>query len=382
MALFTIDQLLSVMTVAQTKTTIYATLEAEGVSTTSWHPLSPLRAIVHVVAVLFSTANALWVEAVKGGWNETATQDWLKQLAVQDYGVTPIEATFAQGEITINNAGGGIYAFGPGELVVKNTVTDATYTNIALVNVGALQTGVLATIRATEIGTGSNAAIGQISTLITGALLLTVSNDAAISGEDAETDEELRARNLLSLGALSPNGPSDAYEYIALTPEFNGGANVNRVRVLAPIGDGFVQIRVAGPAGAVSGGDVSLVQAGTDEHATPDGITAIVTTATAVVLTVDITLWIDRSVVDSPQDAPTATDAVKAALIAYVDSLPIGGVDFGLGGKVAWRKLVGVAEAIPGVEQAKLLSEVDVSLTVNQVATLIAGGITVTVNFL
>jgi hypothetical protein len=68
---------------------------------------------------------------------------------------------------------------------------------------------------ADEAGSDSNAAAGEIDTLVTTMLGVTCSNDTlAALGIDEESDESLRERCRAKLGMLSPNGPARRYNAV------------------------------------------------------------------------------------------------------------------------------------------------------------------------
>ena len=74
-------------------------------------------------------------------------------------------------------------------------------------------------IAADAIGVSGNAAAGQISLTVTQNTGVYVFNMGAISAANYESNTAYVNRCRLSLGARSPNGPSEAYEYFALTSQ-------------------------------------------------------------------------------------------------------------------------------------------------------------------
>jgi hypothetical protein len=223
-----------------------------------------------------------------------------------------------------------------------------------------------------------------VDDLVTTLLGVTCSNAAEIVGQDAEEDEDLKERDIESLGALSPDGPKEAYEFVAKTPELNGGVTVNRAKTLAPPGDGTLTVVVAGPAGALSAPEIALIQTGIDDNAEPATAVATVISATDVALTVETDVYLSSA---SGLTSGTVEDFVKEALLDYVAALDIGGVNTGTGGRVPWRALVGVIErsspdgSSRPILEATLVSEADVALAETEVATLVDGDITVNVHF-
>lgn len=372
-----IDDLLTAATPAEVLAELYTLLEDLDLPTTTWEPGDPLRTVLAVLAQVLGGYSTLQVVMVKSGFLDEAEQGWLTLIAREVYGVERIEATAASTDVTLVNSGGGVYSFDPGELVVKNGTTDATYTNTAIVSLGASTTLTGVNVQAQDVGTAGNAAIGQINTLVTVLTDVTVTNPTAAAGTDEETDAALRARCRLKLGALSPNGPARAYEYVALTPELNGGVAVTRVRVLPPPGDGTLTVVIASAAGVLVGGDVALVQAGIDEWATPSSVDATVVSATGIALSPTIDLFVSTAAGMSDLEWEAAA---KIALVDWVPTLPIGGVDLGAGGIVSYRAMIGVLEGINGyVLEARVTPASDTPLTSTQVATLDEGDVTVNV---
>ncbi len=389
MAIFDLNQLFTPKTKEAFAQDIFDYMASLGLPVTQWEALSPLRTLVFAFARLIAVIQNLIVQAIRGGFRDTADANWLPLLSFQQYGVTAIEATFAAGIecMTLDNAGGGIYHYDPQELVVKGTVNGKTYHNTNVVDVAALQTGVLVSLSADEVGASSNMAAGQAVELVTTALGVTPTLIGNISGQDDEAPDALRQRDLDSLGAKSPNGAAGAYEYVAKTPSLNGGVAVNRTKTI-PGGDGTLRLILAGPVGPVSVGDVATVQVAIDEQSTPAEITATAESATAAVLSYDVTIKVRLK--GAPDNATLAT-MVKSALVDFVNGdapaginpLPIGGL---VGNAIPWRTIIGVVEnASPDdgetkpVLEATLGIEIDTGLAATDVATLDAGSVAVTV---
>lgn len=385
--MFTLSQLFAKTTTEAVEKQMYDYMAAAGLTTTAWQAFSPTRVLVHVFAIVLAATINLVVDVIRGGFISTAEGDWLALTSKEVYNVDKIEATFATGTncLVLNNSGGGVYHFDPDQLVVKNTITGKTYRNTNVVDVGALQTGVLVSLRADEIGTDSNATPGQITTMVTTALGVTCTNTGAVVGQSAEADQALRDRDLAKLASLSPNGAKGAYEYVAKTPTLNGNVSVNRAKIPAPPGDGTLQVIVANPLGPVSSGDVALVQAGIDKYATPSTVTATVVSAVAAVQSYTVLVWLPLK---SGLTTADVTSMVRTALVNYINSLPIGGLNIPPGNLIPWRALVGVVEnaslnngTTRPIAQAKLASEVDVVLASNAVATLDPLSVAVVVTF-
>ena len=306
---------------------------------------------------------------------------WLTLVARYVYGVERNSGTFARGEVTLDNTGGGVYAGDPGDLIVVNGIERKSYRNTAPFSIGAFETGVVVPIQAIEVGSESTAAPGQISQLETVLLGVDVTNAAAVVGTDEETDVGLRTRCRESTGALSPNGPRDAYAYVAKSAQAADGSpiGVTRVRTVAD-GYGGVTVYVATATGAVSGGDVATIQGEIERKAGPLAITPTVVSATAVPIAVSYELWVlDSSGLSSAQ----IEEDVSRALISLAASTPIGGDIIGAApGKLHKQAIeAAISNAVDGylVDLATTVPAGDVTLAIDEVPVLGGGSISATI---
>lgn len=318
----TLDELTTPLTRAECEAKIYAALAARGVSTTGWKSGSVVRTIIVGVAIVLSGFSQLQALIAKSGFLELAEGDWLTLVARYVYGVERDEGSFATGEITLNNAGGGIYA-GDADDLVFSTADGKTYRNTAAFAIGALEVGVVVPIKAVEIGSASTAAAGTITQLETALLGVSCTNAASVVGTDPELDPALRTRCNEKTGTLSPNGPRDAYSFIARTTKRANGESigVTRVRTVAD-GNGNATVYVATASGAVLPSDVTLIQAAIDAQVAPLAVTATVESAIEKVIAPTYELWI--------RDTSSLTDAeieikVGERLTSFMSTQPIGG---------------------------------------------------------
>lgn len=366
--MYAIEDLISSQSVEQVKAFLYNVAGDLGLATTAWQKLSPLRTVFAIASTLFSGYTEVQVAVARSGFLDFAEGGGLTLLAKYVYGVLRNEATFATGQVTVDNAGGGLYPYAAGDLVFLNSTTKKTYVNTSAVTINPLQTGVVIDIAAVELGSASTAAPGQINAFSSAAPSLSVTNALAVIGDDEETDPALRLRCILALAALSPNGAPNAYGYIALTFTLNGGVNVTRYRVLDPPGDGTVTIALAGPDGALTGGEVTTVDDNIQATVVREVDTAFVVSATNQVVVHVVDVWY------SSKSGLTDSDVItlaQAAIINYYPTVPIGGVPLQGGPTtgVPWRAVEGAIEAAsPYILEAKLQTETDVVLTALQVA--------------
>lgn len=376
MALLSIETLLEEITESQTKTSLYELAEALGLRPTAWVSGAPTRVLIAIVSKLFPGWDRFRIDVAKSGFLDDASDPWVNLVGELLYGVPRIKATFGTTDVIVDNAGGGLYDFDPGAVVFKNSTTEKTYVNSAAFTVNPGETGVVVGVVAQEAGTESNAGPGEIDDFVTTFQGLTVTNPDELVATDLETKADYIERCKDSLGALSPNGPKTAYEYVATTPELNGGIAVTRVKVPTPAGDGDLDVLLAGPEGPLTSGEIDTIQAALDLWAEPLGIVATAKNATEVALTLTVDVFVDVAQGKSDGDwQAESMDAVRA----YVNALPIGGIDLGAGGQVLWRPIVGTVEELEGVLEARLNPEANVALDPDEVATLAENDVTVNV---
>lgn len=326
---FSLEELTKPLTVDEVKTRIYDAIAAAGVDTTTWKPGAVVRTIIAGTSIALSAFSEMQAEIAKQGFLDLAEGPWLKLKAKHDYGVEANEGTFATGEVQLDNTAGGVYSVGVGEMTVQNSTSGKTYVNTEAFSIGALETGVLVDVRAVEIGTPSNAAPGEIDSFVTPLLGVTVTNPAAVVGSDAETDAQIRRRSRDKTGSLSPNGPADAYRFIAASAVRDDGTSIGATRVNpVPLGAGGVVVYVADASGTVDGDpndsstDLGIIQDDIAEQAEPLGITANVLSATAVGFNVTYEIWVSKSAGLTDSDIESA---VSDALTEFYAAQPIGG---------------------------------------------------------
>jgi uncharacterized phage protein gp47/JayE len=318
---------LAALLVQETKAQIYtrglAVATSLGLPTTSWVAGDPTRSLYYFLAEVLSALEVNVAGFVASGFLDYATGDWLTLLADQTFNVQRIDATFAETPVTLTNTAGGLYVITPGDVTVKSSTSGKTYTNASG---GTLASGSGHTLTldfvADESGAASSAIAGAIDTLVTGLPGVTCSNATAAVGIDEESDANLRARCRAKLGALSPNGPRDAYDYVVRTPSLAGTSAINRSRTIADGATGHVTTYVAGPSGAVGGSDVDAAQAAVENWAAPLCVTPTVVNCTALPVDITYEVWLYASVgaTDAAIKTQHATD-----LAAMFAARPIGG---------------------------------------------------------
>lgn len=376
--------------------------QAFGLSTTAWQSGGPAKSILTIfsqqIAVLW---NNTLVQAVRSGFLDYATGDWLTLVAWAAYNTLRNDATFATAAVTLENRGGGFYTFVPGDIRIRagsgpaegKTYTNTTGGTLAVWPGGAAPYPTLSlTFAADEAGEGSSTAVSTIEAFPTAPVTAPAgvyarTNGNAFTGQSEESDTDLRARARLYTGVLSPAGASAAYQVVAfatrktaagglLLPGDAGYADgvsvaVNRIRVVDQ-GFGVVGVLLASSGGAASGDtatpgtDVFLVNAAVQLLVVPAGITALVASATAHAVTCTITVYVDRASNVTAADAQTAA---TAAVATYFRTLPIGGNRLTPGGSgYAFRSEIEAAASSPvGIFKATMV-QADHLLASGQVA--------------
>jgi len=263
---------------------------ALGLTPTSWRTGDPTKALFKFVAEVLAARDTVSARYIKAGFLSTATGDWKTVVAAEVYNVTRQEATYATSTITVNNTGGGLYPLEPGELTVRSSTSDKTYHNTASVTINPSETGVEIEVAADEAGSGSSAGTDEIDELVTSLLGVAIVSSTVAIGVDEQDDDSLEEQCLDSLGALSPNGPPDAYEYVVTNSELTGVTEITRAATVADSDTGEVTVFVAGAAGAVSGASVTAAQTAVGLWAEPLTIEATVSNSTEVAQAITMTV--------------------------------------------------------------------------------------------
>ncbi len=323
-----IDELTEPLTVEDVTESIYAVIAAVGVDVTVWKPGAVVRTMIAAVAIILAAFSRLQALIAKSGYLVLAEGQWLTLVAQYVYNVERIEAQFAEGEVTLTNAGGGVYSLDAEDLIVGNPDTSQNYRNTEAFVLGASATLTIP-IKAVESGAAATSTANTIVTMVTPLLNVTCTNALAVVGRDPENDADLRTRCAEKLGSLSPAGPWDAYAYAARNATHTDGSNVGVTRVRAVRdGAGGVTVYVAGASGEVTGtvddpaSDLGIIDAAIALNAEPLAVTAVVESATPVEVPISYELWVYNTtgLTDAQLDA-----AIAQALGSFFLTQPIGG---------------------------------------------------------
>jgi len=379
----TIDDLLTPLTVAEAKKSIYDVLVILGVNTTSWKAGAVVRTIITALAVLVAACSRMVAVIGRSGFLSTAQGEWHQTLAREVYGVENREATFAATTWVATNSGGGRYSLSRGDLVVQNSVTKKQYYNSAGVLISPMSTATISIV-AFEAGTDSNAGAGDIDELITSLPGVTGSNPNPAVALDAMTDQERTTLCLAKTIAVSPNGAREAYDYVARTATRADGSTVgvNRINTVLDLMGG-VLVYIATPSGSVPADDVEIVDDFIQRYATPLAVTSIVASATPKVIPITYEVWVKSTGGLIETDVQ---DAIRRSLEAFFAAEPIGGHKVGVSAKLyrsAIIAAIGAAKDIGGSPIAVFRAEVtdpSSDVTIESYEVPILGAITPTVH--
>lgn len=346
-----------------------AVATALGLPVSSWRSGDPTRSLYAYLADVIAAKEEKGVQFAKSGFMSTAEGDWATLHALEVYGVTRGAASYATPTITLRNGGGGVFSdLGDGGLSVRCTATNKTYHSTN--DPGVLSPGATLTFEliADEPGAASSVGEDEIDAFLSpgelGTFGVVIEGSTSAAATDEQSLTELRDQCGDTLGALSPNGPPDAYEYVCKNSELTGVTEINRATAVGDDDTGLVTIYVASASGAVSSGSVAAAQEAVLLWATPLCVNP--TVASAAELSINISAQV------SGPDIPAGfEDAVSGAIGALFLSLPIGGYVY------RSRLIAVIHAAVPQAESVNLVAPaLDTVLTADQVP--VVGTVSVT----
>jgi hypothetical protein len=292
----------------------------------------------------------------------TADGEWATLHAKDVYNVDRGEATYAAPSVTLLNQGGGVWDLGPGDLRMICSATGKTYASTD--NPGVLGPGAELTyaLVADEAGAASSVGLDEIDDFETPAGMATMGvviiGSTSAAAQDEQSVPELRDQCGDTLGALSPNGPPDAYEYVCKNPELTGNTEINRATAVGDHDSGEVVVYVASASGTVTAPSVAAAEAACLKWATPLTVLPFVESAVAVAVNIS-------AQISGPGIPAAFHAAINGALGKLFVGLPIGGTVY------RSRIIAEIHNAVPQIASVNLVSPVaDVVLTAGNVPTL------------
>jgi phage-related baseplate assembly protein len=263
-----------------------------GLPVTSWRTGDPTRSLYKYLAEALAALEGVNAESIKAGFLSVAEEDWLTVLAYEVYNVERQEATYATPTIVLENTLGALYEVeNVGQITVKCSATGKTYHNTTL---GTLAPGPGTSLslefEADEAGSDSSVQPDEVDEIVTTMLGVEIASSSLAIARDRQEDPELREQCRATTGALSPNGPADAYEFVARNPDLTGVGDVTRAKAVAESDDGSVIVYIAGVDGPVDPASVDAVYEAIIVWATPLCITPTVENASALEVPITATI--------------------------------------------------------------------------------------------
>lgn len=321
---YTVDQLFTAPTTDQFRAKLVAALLILGIPADKWRAGGVASSMLTVFAATLALMASLLVTVIQAAFLPVATGIGLRLLAYYVYGVTAPEATFANGSLTLTNAGGGVYVVPVGGYTALNPTTGQNYTNTAAFTLSGLST-ITIPAACTVQGSIGSAAPGAINVQVTSLIGVTVTNAASFVGLDAISDVALRQLCLDALGALSVRGVRGAYAYAIQTAKNSvtqAPVNINRWSILADSHTGVVTVYVASPSGVPDANDVTGVITNIELLARPDAVTVNVSGAITTTYNPTITIWCTTATAVS---AAAIQTAAANAISDFISTYAIGG---------------------------------------------------------
>ena len=375
MANLTLAQLLDPGTADGATQDLLTLLGAQGLPALAWQDGSVPKTLAKGQGAANYNQKLLSAALARGGYVTTqpgvtgASGDWLDLVGEARYGLKRNPAVAAVHSVLLTDAGNaGPFNITAGQLWVANTASLGGATPLRFTNQagGVLSKGGTLALpcQAEQAGAAYDVGIGTITTLITSLPGVTVTNpdlgggsSLTTQGVDKESDLAYSLRCLGRWASLGTGSPAAAYDLWART----ASAEVTRTKVQASgTVAGQVDVYLAGVNGAASGAALTAV-ANYLAPRVPLGSAANVVAATNFITNLIGTVHVQTAYLAA------ATAAVGAALIAFWQTIPIGGT-------VYVSAVIEVIMGPAGVRDFTLTSIAggsgDVVLTATQVSTL------------
>lgn len=339
-----------------------AVAKALGLPVTSWRNGDPTKSLYHFAADFFDAQEQRNTEFAKSGFMSTAEDDWATVHAKEVYGVPRGEATYAVPTVTLRNQGGGVWDLAAGDLRMVCTATGKTYASTDYPGILGPGAELTYSLIADEAGAASSVGQDEIDDFETPANMgvdgVVIVGSTSAAAQDEQSVPELRDQCGDTLGALSPNGPPDAYEYVCKNSELTGNTEINRATTVGDHDSGEVVIYVASAAGSVTAPSVAAAQAAVLKWATP--ICQLPMVVSAAANPVPVTAQIVG------QDIPASfLAAINGELGKLFLGLPIGGTVY------RSRIIAAIHAAVPQAASVILIAPAaDVPMPADNVPTL------------
>jgi len=327
--------LIATVTLAELQTGLLSAMTLAGLPTGSWTKDGFWQNLVNWIAYLLRGILDIQRNIALNSFLETATAQGLTDLAEGTYGTPRRTETFANGTVTLQNDSG-LPLDEVAEAISFALVADPTITYKNSGAVFALNgSQVVVDISCDIAGTRGNAVAGvspantiELVTALTGVSLV---ENGTIVGQDAQSDESLRALASKQAAAAS-TGHANKYEWYALNTNTDGTiaeaddgktrTNINRAKVSFENTTGRVFVALASPSGPVDPTEYATTIGVLEQYALTNPGILVDANASAVVVNIEVDVVLRRGTSTSG-----VSDEITAQLQAYFPETSISGDD-------------------------------------------------------
>lgn len=252
-----------------------------------------------------------------------ADDEDLDRYAYDRYGLTRKGASSARGSVTVTRAS---VTAGAGSVPIGTKIatdTGVEYITTTVASFGASDTTATCNVRASQAGKATQAGAGALVRFSQPQLLwdstLEVTNPTTTAGgEDAEDDETFRAR-IRDFWRTARRGVLAAIEFGAKTVE--GVVSAQAIESLTETGAParVVNLYIADSSGVSSDALAEEVRVALEDYRAA-GIAVLIVTSIPLIVDIELALTFKAGV-----DTKTLTDEVVAAVVEFVNSIPVNG---------------------------------------------------------
>lgn len=322
MADIDLDAVLTPMSSAYIQQQMYAVFDRLGVDRSQWSDYYAMHAFVRGTSIVLSAVSQFVSVLGRAQYLDTASTTWLRLKSKFDYNIDYVPASQASGSIVIRNNGAGVFMFDADECVVSSPTTGKNYVVTQAFTLNAHSTSAPLPILAVEAGTDSNAPANTITQAVSALTNTVITNPAAVTGTDDESNAQLRQRVRDSIALGSPANPTGAYEAAVKGALRTDGSPIGVTRAL-PVPDGFgnVVTYVATNTAPISDpDDLARLNQIVQDTVEPLSVNATVAPATPKYIAVTAGLYTTGFKTD-----PEVQQLAGAALLQFASKQKIGG---------------------------------------------------------
>lgn len=247
----------------------------------------------------------------------------LDRYAFDRYNLTRKGASPARGTIKITRTS---TALGAGTVPIGTKISTGTgveYVTITTASFGASSVEATCKVRAVQAGKATQAGAGELNRFsqpqkLFDATLQVTNEKTTAGGEDAEDDETFRAR-IRDFWRTARRGVIGAIEFGALSVE--GVVSARAVEALTNTGQParVVNLYISDSSGVASDALADDVRVALEEYRAA-GIAVIIFTSAPLIVDIELALAFVAGI-----DTKTLTDQIKAAIVEFINTIPVNG---------------------------------------------------------